>query len=156
MNNSFSYDREIDDAGVSTAWASVRIYSGVLSAKEISDRLGLAASEVVVKGERPRPNSPPAEFHAWFLSSQDVVPIRDARAHLDEVLDPLMRVKDELADILKIEGVKASFQLYWWAQEGSSPVFWPEQMSKLAELGLEFTIQFVQVEPGDKRVSFDA
>lgn len=148
--------RYTDDESVSSAWVSVRLYSDAVSAKEISDRLGLAASEIVVKGERPRPSSPPAEFHAWFLSSQDVVSVRDAKAHLDEVLDPLMRVKDELAEILKTEGVKASVQLYWWAQEGSSPVFWPEQMSKLAELGLEFTIQFVQVEPDDKKVRYDA
>lgn len=156
MSNGHSYDPEIDDTSVSSAWAVLRIYSGTISSKEITDRLGVTPTEVVTKGVCPRLNSPPAEKHAWLLSSEELVSVRDARAHLDAILDPLMGAKDELIELTALPDVKASVQLYWWALEGSSPVFWPEQMAKLAELGLEFTIQFVQVDPDDKKARYDA
>jgi hypothetical protein len=78
------------------------------------------------------------KFNGWFLSSEDKVASKDVRRHLDWLLDLIWPARLPLADLQQTSGVKIDVNCVWWSASGhGGPTLWPEQMGRLAELGLE-------------------
>ncbi|MBB5344470.1 hypothetical protein HDF10_002449 [Edaphobacter lichenicola] len=83
------------------------------------------------------------KLNAWFLSSEEYVSSRDARHHLDWLLDRLRRKAEALRDLQEKPCVKMYVSCPWWSQHGGGgPSLWPEQMRGLAELNLECSFSF--------------
>lgn len=77
----------------------------------------------------------------WTISSDKIINSKDARDHIDYVLDIIYPQKEH---ILKLqEDFIMSMKCVWFAKGISGgPAVWPEQMSRLSELNLELGFSF--------------
>ena len=92
----------------------------------VSERLGLEPTAVSGGGA-----------HLAF-SSERVVASRDVRRHLDWLLDRIEPVAPALRDLQRDPDVRTSVRCVWWSKGAhGGPTLWPEQLVRLAALGLE-------------------
>lgn len=114
-------------------YATVRICD--VSADEVSRELGLSPTSSQRPGDVR--HGAMVRVHAWFLTSKGVVESKDARRHIDWLLDQLIARSEVLGD-LKKRGAKIELSCYWLSASGhGGPTLSPSQASKLSELGID-------------------
>ena len=126
----------------------LRVYPGERSPDWVTSLLGVEPSAVNRKGEQ-RTNSigrtRTIPKNAWFLSSEGKVNSRDARRHLDWLLEQLEGAEAGLSQLIVENGVSVDISCVWWSAAGhGGPTLSPSQMSRLGKLGIElgFDIYF--------------
>jgi hypothetical protein len=127
----------------------LRIYPGDRDPDWVTAVLGIRATSVNRKGERHtsaigRVRTTPK--NGWFLSSAGKVASKDARRHLDWLLDALEPAQEQLRSLVEDDGIRVSVICVWWSASGhGGPILSPAQMSRLADLDLElgFDIYFL-------------
>lgn len=120
--------------------ATLRIYPGALDPDEVTLRLGVEPSLVQRRGEPLGPGQRKlAALNAWFLSSEgEVVDSRDARRHLDWILDRLEGGRAGALAELRRGGAAVDLSCYWLsARSSGGPTLSAPQMGRLAALGLD-------------------
>ena len=127
--------------------AELRIYSDVVTPTEMSRRLGLKPSSNVEKGKvlsATRTGRPHVgQTNSWILSSDGKVESRDARRHLDWLLDQLEPAKAELLVLQDTSEVQMHVTCIWWSAFGhGGPMFWPNELSRISALNLELEVDF--------------
>lgn len=134
----------------------LRIYSESILPAEISQRMSIKPSSMLVKDQRLFTNLGDRQrivkVNSWILSSEKHVESKDARRHLDWLLAQIEVEKDALLQIQRIDGVTMFVTCIWWSALGNGgPVFWPRQLRSLGALELEFEIDvaFFGTEPND-------
>ncbi len=129
-------------------YATLRIYSGDKDPDEVSRVLGLEPTSLQRRGgiRNPHDHRPVRiKLNGWFLCSQGEVASRDSRRHLDWILERIGPLQDALGH-LRDDGSQLRVSCYWLSSSGhGGPVLSPEQMRKLADLGLEcwFDVYFL-------------
>lgn len=107
----------------------------------VSDFLKLTPSRVQVKGEELGKNSK-YNSNGWFLSSEGAVESRDARRHIDYLLDLVLPVKDKIEELQK-SSAQIDITCYWLSKScNGGPTLSKQQLRKLADLGLNFWFDF--------------
>ncbi|MCB9870150.1 MAG: DUF4279 domain-containing protein [Planctomycetes bacterium] len=97
---------------------------------QVSGRLGLVPSESQLANRAGKP------LHGWFLSSETHVESRDARRHLDWLLDQLEPASTPLHQLIR-DGANADVSCYWLSVGGhGGPALSPSQMLRLGRLEL--------------------
>jgi hypothetical protein len=113
----------------------LRVYPGALDPDEVTKRLGISPSEVQREGD-PR-GSTTTKLNGWFLSSRGQVDSRDARRHIDWVLDHIEPVAADL-EKLRGSGARVDLSCYWLSSSGhGGPAVSPTQSRRLAALNLD-------------------
>ena len=134
-----------DYATCDKTFVTLRVYSDSLVPGEISDRLGLIASDSFTKGTPTNPTSKTpviAKFHGWFLSSEDAIDSPDAREHVDWLLNHLLPCADALRSLLN-EECRIDVSCYWRSKSGhGGPTLSKRQLEGLALLGVDFWYDF--------------
>jgi hypothetical protein len=124
-------------------YAALLIYPEVIKPAEISERLGVAPTRQSVKGvdeATPSGKVRPAPKSLWMLSSEGQVDSLDVRRHLDWLIERLMPARQKLLELQLVPGTRMGVNCIWWSAHATGgPTVWPEQMSALAELGLELS-----------------
>ena len=151
MRTTQSRRTPIDDLYPSCAEvrAGLLIYTPRNSPHEVTLRLGLEPSVVVVKGKEVQTSTgrvriPKNSF--WKLSSDGHVESLDLRRHIDWLLERLCPRREALKAVQDFDGVVMSINCAWYSRAGNGgPTLWPEQMQAMAELNLEcsFDIYFM-------------
>ena len=137
----------IDDYGTCEGtYATLCIYTRAIDPAVVTESLCVQPSKWQRVGElsydvdapeTPHRNPRPAKLSAWFLSSQNRVSSRDARRHIDWVLDQIVG-KSEALLVLQEQGCNMQVSCFWASACGhGGPTISPSQMRRLAELNLE-------------------
>jgi hypothetical protein len=134
----------------------LRIYSDSLVPAEISKCLSMTPSTSVTKGQllisRSGDRQRVGKVNSWILSSEQHINSKDARRHLDWLLDQISEVKSALGELHSSGKVTLYVVCIWWSAFGNGgPRFWPRQLQRLGELELELEIDcaFFGTEPND-------
>jgi hypothetical protein len=128
--------------------AELRIYPDGISVEDVSTALRLTPTRAcnagdAISGRSGRERKAPRSM--WYLSSEDNVESMDLRVHLDWILDRLESKGEYLEKLSYCGTTKIYLTCIWWSASGhGGPTLWPEQMRRIANLGLElgFEIQF--------------
>lgn len=137
--------------------AKLLIYPSSMDPDLITARLKIVPTQVSKKGEvwrTARGHERTWPLNAWFISSEDKVESKDVRRHLDWRLDQLQPVKGSLLEMQSMPEMKMSIECVWWSAHGQGgPTLWPEQMQRMAELGLEcgFDIAFFDEDESEQK-----
>jgi hypothetical protein len=100
--------------------------------EQVSQALGVGDTS----HQGPDANAPNRK-HGWFLASKDAVRSKDARRHLDWILDQLSDPVDAI-DELRRQGARCVISCYWLSAHGhGGPAISGEQAAKLGLLKLE-------------------
>ncbi len=131
-----------DDAWPTCArtYATLRVFSTRRTPEELSDALGVAASDSYATGEPFGRTGQTRQTNAWFLTSDGKVDSLDLSRHIDWILD---RISDgsQALPMLIAEGATADLFCYWESKSGhGGPEFSPSQMGRLAAIGLPLAI----------------
>lgn len=126
--------------------ASLRIYSDIISPKEITKRLGMSSTSSMEKGKPFEGDTTrKCTTNGWFIETKGIIDSKDSRRHIDYIADLLMPVKSELHKLIT-EDITVDISCYWLSLAGhSGPTLSPSQMKKLSELEIEvwFDVYFV-------------
>jgi hypothetical protein len=132
------------EAACERTCAELLIYSPDLTPMAITSFLGGLEPTSQVFARDPS-GQYPGRRNGWFLSSENAVPSKDLRTHLNWLLHLLSPVGSLLADLQRRDGTKMYVYCPWWSRFNSGgPSLWPEQMRMLADLNLECSIDFAQ------------
>ena len=135
MTTPISYDDDYATCVKTFAW--LRVMSEGLEPDDVTAILGLTPSRVQRRGELPRPTAKrPLEKGGWFLESVDHVESRDARRHLDWLLERLRDKADAIAQ-LKAQGNLVDLCIRWDSVGHGGPTLDPRQMTELGALDVE-------------------
>lgn len=116
-------------------YATLRIYPGEFDPDEVTRRLGIDPTEVQRVGERHGRTT--RKTNGWFLRSQDRVESRDARRHIDWLLDQLEPAANALSE-LRASGAEVDISCYWLSASGhGGPSVSPRQTKRLSALDLD-------------------
>ena len=125
--------------------AGLWIYPGDITPDEVTRMLCVEPTGVRVRGtEVPsaRTKTRRIRVNAWYQSSEGMVDSLDIRLHLDWVLDRVWPARDEILALQRRDGVKMYMLCSWWARYTCGGfALWPAQMARMAELGLEWSVQ---------------
>lgn len=117
------------------------IYPGQMKPDDVSRILHLLPTEQYTQGDdiiTPWGKVVRAPMSSWFLSSKEHVDSKDLRAHLQWLLDALQPFANAIQILHAIPGLDMHIQCTWISRYGDGgPSVWPEQLSAIAELGLE-------------------
>jgi Domain of unknown function (DUF4279) len=120
--------------------ATVCIYGDSLDPETVTRDLGIQPTDAHRRGEiRNGDRRRPLVYRTggWFLESRMVVSSRDLRQHIDWLLDQLGGKGDVLRRIRDSEHTTI-ISCFWESAHGyGGPMLWPEQIARLAALGLE-------------------
>ena len=142
MRTETPYDDEYATCAETHAW--LRIMSEQLDPDAVTTRLQVQPTRTQRKGDLPRPGSKhPYKYAGWFLESEGHVKSRDARRHLDWILEQV-RGKSNVFESLQAEGHSVDLCIRWDSTGQGGPTLSPTQMRALADLGIElwFDIYF--------------
>jgi len=109
-----------------------------LDPDEISKILEVSPSKVQRRGE-PHPRKPGKAYSksGWFLATEGVLESKDARHHLDWILE-LVKNKRDAFQILHTRGYLVDLCVFWDSANGhGGPTISPSQMKILSELEIE-------------------
>ncbi|MGI8972495.1 MAG: DUF4279 domain-containing protein [Dehalococcoidia bacterium] len=141
----------IDDYGTcARTYATFCIYHDALDPEMLSAELGIEPTDAQKRGEVGDPQAQDPFIYTtsgWFLSSEGAVESRDARRHIDWLLD---RLEPGSVTLQKLQraGCRMEVSCYWLSRSGNGgPTLSPHQMARLATLGLE--IEFDAYAMGD-------
>lgn len=137
------------EGGGSATGVSLLVNPGALPATDVTMRLGLEPSEVIVVPEQELAGSGAEggkRRSFWLLKSEAHVDAVDVGPHIDWLLARLSTCSDQLQALQRLPGVRMSVVCtcrMLLATDG--PRLRPEQMRQLADLGLEcsFDIAFL-------------
>lgn len=128
--------------------AKFRKYPSTGTHERITELLGISPTSSGTMGDR-RNTARGAESQTrrthWIFSTEANVSSRDLRAHLDWLLDLIEDKSPVISQLSREMGTKMDINCIWWSASGhGGPTLWPEQMGRIAVLGLElgFDIQF--------------
>jgi hypothetical protein len=128
-----------DYATCARTYAALRIFSVHISPAEITEALGVTPTAQQHRGpvENAQGQVVGMRPTAWFLSSEGQVVSKDARRHLDFVLDKLSGRALSLARLVE-RGARADIVCLWVAATvQAGPTLSPPQCKKLGELGID-------------------
>ena len=131
MDKKFTYDDAYETCR--ETYATLLIYH--VAPDVVSTMLGLTPTSTVTRGETSR-------IDGWFLTSRGTVDSKDARRHVDWILNMLRG--DEVAKLRSL-GADARISCYWVSKyKHGGPIVSPAQAEKLGALGLDlgFDIYF--------------
>jgi hypothetical protein len=136
-------------------FATLRVYPERIDPGEVTARLGIEPSRFHRKGDPLTKSKRPvlAKTHGWFLTTEGAVDSRDARKHLDWLLERLAPRAEAVRSLLG-DGCAMDISCYWLSFSGhGGPSVRPAQMTELGRLGLElwFDVYFggsPEAEPG--------
>src|SRR5207253_2980971 len=121
-------------------YATFCLYQYALDHVLVSEELRIEARMTQKRGEVDHPQAQDPFIYTtggWFLSSEGVVQSRDARRHIDWLLDQLEPASRALQK-LQTAGCWMEISCYWLSRSGhGGPTLSPYQMSRLAALRLE-------------------
>lgn len=129
---------DIDDdyATCNKTFVTLRLYSNDLSPQEITNYLAIKPSEIIEKGDICRRKI--ISYNCWFFTSENIINSKDSRRHIDYLMDKLLPIKEKLKTLAE-QGVGIDITCFWSSENGQGgPTLSPPQLSKLAELGIEF------------------
>ena len=145
MNELSSRFTPINDAAPSCdeTWASLCIYN--IDPDLVTNKLGIKPTGGQKKGVPsivPSGKEIIGRINSWVLSSHNYVTSKDIRAHLDWVLDKIEPVIPVLKELQRLPNVQMVIRCVWWSAEsdGGRLTLWPEQMGRMAEANLEFSL----------------
>ncbi len=132
MSGIVSFD---DGGGCLRTYATLRIYSGDIAPKEISEILELEPSRVWNKGSTE--TAVPRKQNGWFLTSRGEVESLDTKRHVDFILNQLASNKTYITG-LTAQGLQVDIMCLWQSANKSEggPSLLPAQMLMLAEMGI--------------------
>lgn len=149
MDSTDSYFTSIRDVNkdIDRVSAELRIYSGSLHPSRVTEILRLRPTRSVAEGERSRAISRGVtsleKINGWFLSSEEHVQSKDIRPHLDWLLAELEKGREGIRVLQKTAGIRMYLVCIIWTNNGGGAIsIWPKQLEAMAELNLEFTIDF--------------
>lgn len=126
-------------------YATLRFINEDGSPKVVTDLLQVTPTRRTTKGEdhiwaegewRARPNNRPAKMSSWSLCTRRRLCSRDARRHIDHLLDQLAG-KDSAVAQLRHQGWQGEITVFWVSKSGhGGPTLHPACMSRLGQLGL--------------------
>jgi len=123
----------------------LKIYSKTLKPDAMSRLLGLNPTDTVEAGIKTwlhpdgsvRKTKRP--LNGWFLHSEGKVKKLEVPAHLDWMLRQLAKAKSPFRHMMEKHGARIRIDcVYWTDAPGAYFTLWPDQIAKLAELGIEF------------------
>lgn len=130
------YDESYGTCSYTHAW--LRIMSEDLDPDEITRLLAVSPSKTQRRGESW--SYKPERIHkksGWFLSTEGILTSRDARHHLDWVLEHI-RERKEAFSVFHSRGYLVDLCCRWDSKSGhGGPTLSPPQMSVLADLEIE-------------------
>lgn len=122
-------------------YVTLRIFYDAQPPEFLSDFLKLTPSRTQVKGEELSKRSRYTS-NGWFLSSAEAVDSRDARRHIDYLLDQILPVKDKIEEIQK-GSAQVDITCFWVSKTcNGGPTLSKQQLRKLADLGVDFWFDF--------------
>jgi hypothetical protein len=114
-------------------YATLCLYSDDLEPEAISSLVGALPSTSAEKGGSLGTST--ARRNTWLLTSEGAVESRDARRHIDWVLD---RVDGPALSKLLMSTCEGWLSCFWASRSGhGGPMVSPQQMERLAALGLD-------------------
>ena len=130
------YDENYGTCAYTHAW--LRIMHETVDPDEVTALLGVAPSKLQRRGD---PNkSRPGKFLSkggWTLSTKGVLGSKDARHHLDWIIEKIADKKAEFAQLHE-KGYLVDLCVRWDSLSGhGGPAISPKQMKALAELEIE-------------------
>jgi hypothetical protein len=135
MPTPIHYDDDYATCVKTFAW--LRVMNEGLEPESATRILGIEPTRTQRRGELPRPKAKrPLENGGWFLESVDHVESRDARRHLDWILERLRGKADAIAQ-LKAQGHRIDLCIRWDSVGHGGPTLDPRQMSELGALDTE-------------------
>ncbi len=115
-------------------YATLRIYPGELHPEQVTQRLGVQPSKSWQRDDSGKPGA--KAMHGWFLSTHGKLSSRDTRRHLDQLLEPLLGVREAVL-ALQAEGARMDIMCFWHsAGQQGGPALSPKQLSALAALNI--------------------
>lgn len=119
-------------------YVTLRIYCDNLLPDELTEYLGIQPTKTQTKGQKANLNSSELiKQNGWFLTTKDILKSKDSRRHIDYLADKLLPIKNKLNSLI-LEGTKVDISCFWQSESGQGgPTFSQQQLSKLAELGIE-------------------
>jgi len=140
--NEIGKDYDDNYSGCLRTYATLRIYPGEIHPQEVSARLHIVPSKFWVRDETLAANptqmkSPRAKaMHGWFLTTHGKLDSRDTRRHIDLLLEPLLPVAGELANLQR-QGAAVDIICFWHAapQQGG-PALSSRQLRNLSDLNI--------------------
>jgi Domain of unknown function (DUF4279) len=142
MRTETPYDDDYGTCLETHAW--LRVMSEHLDPDIVTTRLQIQPTRTQRKGDLPRPGSKHPFKHAgWFLESETHVHSRDARRHIDWILQRIHNRSAAIAE-LQAEGHLVDICVRWDSTGQGGPMLSPSQMGALSEAGIElwFDIYF--------------
>ena len=131
--------------GVFRINAQLRLYPGVLSPADVTQRLDLRPTRAIdadvvaaapAIGRQPRHNG-------WFLDSESLVASSDELAHLEWLLLQLESRRQPLDAILKRPDAKGSIGLTLWTEQGGCSVeIPPAWLARIGAFNVPFWVDF--------------
>ncbi len=128
--------------------AELRIYSGELSPREVSLRLGIEPTVMNEKGKTRISITTGRErvlpLNLWLLSSEGHLHSKDLRRHLDWLLDQIEPAAAALRELEQLPDATMNVHCSWWSAHGhGGPTLWPQQMRRVAALNLELAFEIM-------------
>jgi hypothetical protein len=118
-------------------YVTLRIYPEKTSVAEITELLGIEPSFT-----ENNDTSDSSSKKVWLLSTNGQVISKDIRRHLDFLLDQLLPLKAQIKALEK-DQAQLDISCFWQSQHGQGgPTLSDQQLSKLAELGIEIWFDF--------------
>lgn len=110
-------------------YATFRCYPQDFPPDEVTHILGIEPSRTSLSDARP------GAVNGWFLTTNGMENSRDARKHIDCLLDQLVPRSREIQK-LRDANCRMDMTCFWESAEGNGgPILSPPQMRRLAELG---------------------
>ena len=129
------YDEDYGTCEYTHAW--LRVMSETVDPDEVTSILGVAPSKVQRRGDSKKGKPGFWAKGGWFLSTEGVVSSKDARHHLDWILERLGGKRDAFMRLHE-RGYLIDLCVRWDSLSGhGGPTISPNQMKVLAELEIE-------------------
>jgi hypothetical protein len=148
MNNTSSRYTPINDSDpfCISVWVSFCIFG--IDPDIVTKKLGIEPSsqqKIAVPRLLPNGKQEIGKINNWILRSRDHVQSRDIRRHLDWVLEKIDPAISELRALQNLPEIKMVMSGSYLSKEegGGSIAIWPEQMVRMAEANLEFSIDII-------------
>lgn len=130
----------------SKTFATLRLFHEDLDPDRVSRLLGVQPTKGHRRDDLRPGGASPYRTGMWSLSTEDLGSL-DIREHLDHLLDVAEPRADALAQ-LRLAGTRQDVFCYWATTDGQGgPALDPEQMGRLANLGLAISFDCYVLKP---------
>ena len=115
--------------------STLRIFSDDLAPDQITETLGIQPTEIFRKDDPHSNGRLRRKTNGWFYSTEKLTNSRDARRHLDIILNAL-KSKESQIQKLQAGGCKTDIICYWVSLGQGGPWMMPDQMLRLGTLNI--------------------